>query len=140
MAGPDSFTFGGHWRWGDPQRASLRALYAGSNWLYQAGTETLDTLDVIEAAGFDSYVPANGAIYPNGSFGEQPQDHRPTDQSRPGPARGYHRPGRLGHARNEGDDGGGYLATNQLAPLGQGWPPCTPTSATPPAPRTTPAG
>ncbi|MEP7358493.1 MAG: DUF1501 domain-containing protein [Anaerolineales bacterium] len=120
IAGPDSFTFGGHWRWGDPQRTSLRALYAGSNWLYQAGTETLNTLDVIEAAGFDNYAPANGAVYPNGSFGDSLQTVAQIVKADLGLRAATIDLGGWDTHEYEGDDGGGYLATNQLGPLGQG--------------------
>jgi uncharacterized protein (DUF1501 family) len=120
IAGPDSFTMGGHWRWGDPQRSSLRALYSGSNWLYEAGTETLNTLDVIEAAGFENYVPANGADYPNGSFGDSLQTVAQLIKADLGLRAATIDLGGWDTHEHEGNDGGGYLATNQLAPLGQG--------------------
>lgn len=70
VSSPDSFQLNtGPWRWRDAQRAALRHLYGGSNWLHLAGTQALDALDIIESVDTDDYVPANGAVYPNTSFG-----------------------------------------------------------------------
>ena len=44
-------------------------MYTGDNWLYAAGTQTLNTLDVVEAANVGNYVPANGAVYPKSPLG-----------------------------------------------------------------------
>ena len=48
--------------------------YAGDNWLHQAGLQGLNAADIIETNynGGD-YTPANGAVYPSGSFGDQLQ-------------------------------------------------------------------
>ena len=73
MSSPDDFSFSGHWYYSDPQRVALRNLYDGDTWLYQAGTKTLDTVDLIESLNPGTYVPANGAVYPTGSFGDNLQ-------------------------------------------------------------------
>jgi uncharacterized protein (DUF1501 family) len=73
MTSPDDFSFSGHWNYSDPQRVALRNLYNGDTWLYQAGTQTLDTIDLIESLNPGSYVPSNGAVYPSGSFGDNLQ-------------------------------------------------------------------
>jgi len=70
MTSPGSFSFGGHWRYGDPQRAALRQIYSGSNWLQEAGRQTLDAIDVVEYGNPGTYTPGNGAVYPNNSFGQ----------------------------------------------------------------------
>lgn len=72
MTSPGSFDLDvGPWRWRDAQRAALRHLYNGTTPLHEAGTQTLDAVDLIEASDVDNYVPANGAAYPSGSFGDQ---------------------------------------------------------------------
>ena len=70
MTSPSSFNFDGHWRHEDWMRHAVREMYTGSSWLHQAGTEAADSLDVIELGNPGKYVPANGAVYPNGSFGD----------------------------------------------------------------------
>ncbi|MDX1412744.1 MAG: DUF1501 domain-containing protein [Candidatus Promineifilaceae bacterium] len=61
----------GHWKWREAQRFSLRKLYNGSSAVQVAGLEALNALDIIELQDFSGYVPANGAVYPDGSFGDQ---------------------------------------------------------------------
>lgn len=61
----------GHWKWREAQRFSLRKLYDGIDSVKVAGLEALNALDVIELQDFSAYVPANGAVYPSGSFGDQ---------------------------------------------------------------------
>ncbi len=69
MTSPDSFTFHGHWYYRNLQRMALRKLYGGPSWLHQAGIQTLNAVDIIEGSNTDNYTPANGAVYPGGSFG-----------------------------------------------------------------------
>lgn len=57
--------------WRNAQRVALRAMYTGNSWLHHAGIQTLDTLDIVEAADPGNYEPANGAVYPGGNFGNQ---------------------------------------------------------------------
>lgn len=74
MTSPDSFSLNvGPSQWRAAQRVALRNLFTGSSWLHQAGTETLDAVDLIELNSDDGYTPANGAVYPGGSFGNQLQ-------------------------------------------------------------------
>lgn len=61
----------GHYAWRNAQRFSLRKLYEGSGSIQAAGLKALDASGVIEQQDFDGYVPANGAVYPEGSFGSQ---------------------------------------------------------------------
>ncbi|MBX3014753.1 MAG: DUF1501 domain-containing protein [Caldilineaceae bacterium] len=71
MTSPNSFSFNGHWNYGDPQRAALRKAYGGdSTWLHAAGLQTLDAVDVVEYGNPGSYTPENGAVYPNNGFGQ----------------------------------------------------------------------
>lgn len=70
MTNPDTFSFIGHWLYRDQQRSALRRMYNGNTWLYEAGTQTLDAIDLIETVDLDNYTPANGAVYPDGSFGD----------------------------------------------------------------------
>ncbi len=61
----------GHYQWRSAQRFALRKLYEGSTSIRTAGFEALNVVDVIELQDFNTYVPANGAVYPSGSFGDQ---------------------------------------------------------------------
>ncbi len=60
----------GHWLWRDAQRFSLRKLYEGSSLVQESGLAALNSVDIIESQDFNNYVPANGAVYPEGSFGD----------------------------------------------------------------------
>ena len=120
MQSPSDFSLGGNWQWGDPQRTALRAIYSGDNWLYQAGTRTLDTLDVIEAAGVGNYTPTKGVTYPGGSFGDSLKTVAQLIKADLGLRAATIDLGGWDTHEYEGDGGGGYLANNQLAPLGQG--------------------
>jgi len=73
MSSPNSFSFGGHWRYNSSQRQMLRTMYQGESWLHNAGLQTLDAVDVIEYGDPGSYTPENGASYPNHSFGRNLQ-------------------------------------------------------------------
>jgi uncharacterized protein (DUF1501 family) len=119
MSSPSSFSINGHWRWGDPQRAALRGLYSGDNWLYAAGARTLDTLDLIESAASGSYTPANGAVYPTGSFGDNLKAVAQLIKADLGLRVATIDLGGWDTHENQGDGAGGYLATNQLTPMGQ---------------------
>ncbi|MBL8056213.1 MAG: DUF1501 domain-containing protein [Anaerolineales bacterium] len=73
MSSPSGFRLDGAWNLIDEQRAALRDLYTPgdlSDWLRRAGTETLDTIDLVEQSALGTYIPANGAQYPAGSFGD----------------------------------------------------------------------
>ncbi len=79
ISGPDSFTFSGNWRYVDLQRMMLRRMYNGDSFLHRAGTQTLNSVDIIESTlprdndGRYTYAPANGAQYPDGSFSRNMQ-------------------------------------------------------------------
>lgn len=51
------------------QKAALRRMYEGSSWLHTSGTQTFEAIDTIRRASSSGYQPANGASYPNTSFG-----------------------------------------------------------------------
>ncbi len=61
----------GPYQWRDAQRFALRKLYNGTNSVRAAGLEALNAVDIIELQDFSTYVPSNGAVYPDGSFGDQ---------------------------------------------------------------------
>ncbi len=73
MSSPGNFNLVADWHYRNQLRASLRQLYAGDALLSQVGQETLDAVDIIEAADPDNYTPANGAHYPDGEFGDNLQ-------------------------------------------------------------------
>jgi uncharacterized protein (DUF1501 family) len=61
----------GPYGWREAQRRALRTFYTGdSTWLHESGLQALDAMDLIELNASGGYVPANGADYPNGSFGD----------------------------------------------------------------------
>jgi uncharacterized protein (DUF1501 family) len=72
----DDFLFNtGPSTWRDAQKTSLRNilnLHAGTDARYADGLVTLDASAFIEqnVVTLSSYVPANGAVYPTGSFGD----------------------------------------------------------------------
>ena len=72
---PDQFNLRvGPYQWRDAQRVALRHLYTqDSTWLHQAGLQTLDAVDIVELNTGENYQPANGAVYPSGSFGDHLQ-------------------------------------------------------------------
>ena len=79
ISSPDSFSFSGNWRYVDMQRSMLRRMYNGDSFIHQAGTQTLNSVDIIESTlprdsdGRYTYAPANGAQYPDSSFGRNMQ-------------------------------------------------------------------
>ncbi len=61
----------GPWQWRDAQRSALRHFYSSdSTWLHTSGLQALDAMDTIELNTAGSYTPANGAVYPQNSFGD----------------------------------------------------------------------
>lgn len=72
MSDPDSFNLQiGPWRWRDAQRIALRHMYTGDDtWLHASGRQALDAMDIVELNATGNYTPANGAVYPSGSFGD----------------------------------------------------------------------
>ena len=64
----------GPWRWRDENKAALQQLYnTDSSSLHLAGQETINFVDVFEQNSTGNYVPANGAVYPDTSFGDRLQ-------------------------------------------------------------------
>jgi len=119
MSSPSAFTINGHWQWGAPQRTALRGLYTGSHWLYEAATRTLDTLDLVESAASGTYTPANGAVYPNNSFGNNLKTIAQLIKADLGLRVATIDLGGWDTHENQGDGSGGYLATTQLQPMAQ---------------------
>jgi uncharacterized protein (DUF1501 family) len=119
MSSPDSFSFTGHWDHEQAQRAALRAIYDGDTWLYQAGLQTLDTVDLIEYLDPGDYSPANGAVYPSGSFGDQLQTIAQLVKMDVGLRVATLDLGGWDTHENQGDGSGGYMS-DQLAQLGEG--------------------
>jgi len=72
MSDPDSFNLQlGPWEWRDAQRVALRHMYSGNDtWLHNSGLQALDAMDIVELNATGNYTPANGAVYPSGSFGD----------------------------------------------------------------------
>ncbi len=56
--------------YGAQQRTALRALYTGSGMIHEAGTATLDTVELIESKNLSTHTPEFGAVYPASSFGD----------------------------------------------------------------------
>jgi uncharacterized protein (DUF1501 family) len=73
MANPQEFSLSdGHWAWTDEMQDILGEIYANPNTLEQlVGHQTLNASSIIQAIDWDNYVPGNGAVYPDGFFGNQ---------------------------------------------------------------------
>lgn len=72
LTDPNAFNLQiGPWRWRDAQRVALRHMYTGDDsWLHASGLQALDAMDIVELNTTGGYTPANGAVYPPGSFGD----------------------------------------------------------------------
>ena len=72
MSDPESFNVSnGPWRWRSEQKDTLRQMFEGdSSWLHDGGVQSLNAVDIIEGAITGPYTPSNGAVYPEGSFGD----------------------------------------------------------------------
>ena len=111
MTSPSNFDFGGHWYYEDWQRQALRDMYNnGGTWLHQAGVQTLDAVDVIEAAAPGTYTPGNGAVYPDGSFGGNLKSVAQMIKMQLGLRVATVDLGGWDTHEYQGDDGGGYFA------------------------------
>ncbi|NJN54040.1 MAG: DUF1501 domain-containing protein [Anaerolineae bacterium] len=73
MSSPGSFNLStGPYSWRSAQRLALRQLYElGASDLHLSGVQALNAADIVEANYNSSYVPENGAVYPDNSFGDQ---------------------------------------------------------------------
>ncbi len=120
MNNPAGFTLNGNWQYQEAQRAALRDLYSGTSWLDAAGTDTLNTVDLIASTNPGNYTPAGGAVYPRGSFGDNLQSVAQLIKMQLGLRVATIDLGGWDTHQNEGDGGGGYFANNQLSPLAQG--------------------
>ena len=72
---PDSFhSDNGPWLWRDAQRTALRNIFeSSSSWLHDGGVQALDAVDIVQLNISGPYTPSNGAVYPEGDFGDQLQ-------------------------------------------------------------------
>ena len=72
MDSADDFDIGtGPWRWRDAQRLALRRLLGhGDTAAHRAGVQAMNAMDLVEAFAGDAVPPANGAVYPDTSFGQ----------------------------------------------------------------------
>ncbi len=73
MADPSSFNLdNGPWLWRNAQRLALRNIYeSSSSWLHDAGVQALNAVDIVDLYVTAGYTPGNGAVYPDGPFGDQ---------------------------------------------------------------------
>lgn len=119
MASPRDFTIGGHWRYSNWMRQSMRQMYTGSNWLQQAGIQTMNAVDVLEWAAPGNYTPENGAVYPNTGFGNHLQSVAQMIKMQVGLRIATVDLGGWDTHEYQGDNSGGYFA-NQVGQLAQG--------------------
>lgn len=69
---PDGFDLQGQLSTKAARRARITNMYAGEPApLGPASTATFATVDLLNMVNFTGYVPANGAVYPTSSFGNQ---------------------------------------------------------------------
>jgi len=75
LADPASFNLSnGPWSWRQAQKTTLREIYEGSSsWLHDAGVSAIDAAEIVEMNVTGDYTPANGAVYPEGPFGDHLQ-------------------------------------------------------------------
>ncbi|MEM7051908.1 MAG: DUF1501 domain-containing protein [Acidobacteriota bacterium] len=75
MNDPDDFRIDrGPSAWRETQRIALRRLYnLDDTELHATGRQALDAMDIVELSDAGDYTPANGAEYPNTSFGNHLQ-------------------------------------------------------------------
>ncbi|MEX1311001.1 MAG: DUF1501 domain-containing protein [Candidatus Sulfomarinibacteraceae bacterium] len=121
MSDPDSFNLQiGPWEWRSAQRVALRHLYTGNDtWLHTSGLQALDAMDIIELNASGNYTPANGAVYPSGSFGDGLQVIAQMAKLDLGLRVATIDLGGWDTHVNQGDAGAGYFG-NQIATLSQG--------------------
>jgi uncharacterized protein (DUF1501 family) len=109
MSDPDDFAFEGHWYYTDFQHIALRQMYDGDHWLFEAGTRTLNAVDIVEnLAG--GYTPANGAVYPEGEFGDLLQTIAQLIKEKIGLRVATVDLGGFDTHENQGESSGGFLA------------------------------
>jgi uncharacterized protein (DUF1501 family) len=70
VADPGAFSIAGNTSTTAARRAVIAAEYAGEpDPMGTAATNTFATMDLLAQIDFANYVPANGAVYPTGNFG-----------------------------------------------------------------------
>jgi uncharacterized protein (DUF1501 family) len=113
MSDPNSFNIRiGPWQWRDAQRVALRHMYTNdSTWLHSAGLQALDAMDIVELNTAGNYTPANGAVYPSGSFGDGLQVIAQMVKLDLGLRVSTIDLGGWDTHVNQGDQGGGYFST-----------------------------
>lgn len=98
-------------QWRAPQRLALRRLLQNdSTWMHTTSEQALDALDVIELNVDDDYMPANGAAYPNTTFGRQLETIAQVVKLDLGLRVVTIDLGGWDTHNGQGDDGGGYFA------------------------------
>jgi uncharacterized protein (DUF1501 family) len=110
MTSPKDFVLNGHWQYKDWQRHALRRMYNGSTWLHQAGTQTLNALDVIEYANPQNYTAENGATYPSGGYGNSLRTVAQVIKMQLGMRIATIDLGGWDTHESQGENGGGYFA------------------------------
>jgi uncharacterized protein (DUF1501 family) len=68
MNTPSDFSIWSNGSYQPDQRVVLRQMYAGEDWMRQAGAQTLRTVELVEQQSVSEYVPENGAQYPDDYF------------------------------------------------------------------------
>lgn len=111
MASLNDFELSGNYRWEEAQRFVLRRMYNGDTWLHQAGTRTLNAIDIIELANPGNYTPEYGAVYPGGEFGQALQLIAQVAKLDVGLHVANVDLGGWDTHENQGDDGGGYFSS-----------------------------
>jgi len=121
LSDPDGFNLQiGPWEWRNAQRMALRHMYTGDDtWLHGSGLQALDAMDIVELNTSGSYTPANGAVYPSGSFGDGLQVIAQMIKLGLGLRVSTFDLGGWDTHNGQGDDGGGGFAT-RIGTLSEG--------------------
>ncbi len=73
LSDPEYFSFAtGPRRWNDEQHEALRALYSvDAGPVHAAGTQSINSVDIVQAYVTDDYEPAGDAVYPEDDAGSR---------------------------------------------------------------------
>jgi len=71
LSDPDYFSYStGPYRWAEEQSDALRELYSlDSSPVHMAGTQSINSVDIVETYVTEDYVPAGDAVYPESDAG-----------------------------------------------------------------------
>lgn len=110
----------GPYHWRTQHKETLAQLYGRQDTsLHEAGQQAMTVLDSVNLDDFDNYVPSNGAVYPDNSFGDRLKMIAYLIKQNLGLQVANVDLGGWDTHDNQGDGSGGYFS-NQVETLSQG--------------------